>query len=127
MRAAIVKNGVVQDLIIVSSVGDFPECIACPDHVSIGMAIDAPYVEPSPLAAVIPQRVEMAQARLALLESGYLSAVETAMASMPKSAQIEWEFRSHVARQSSLVSAMQSLLQLTDQQVDELFVLAAGK
>ena len=80
-----------------------------------------------PVVVQIPQRVEMAQARLALHESGYLASVETAMAAMPKDAQIEWEFRTHVSRQSPLVSAMQSLLSLTEQQLDDLFILAASK
>jgi hypothetical protein len=84
----------------------------------------AAYVAPPPPAPVVPQRVEMAQARLALHQAGYLTSVEAAMAALPKAAQIEWEFRSHVARQSPLVSAMQGVLTLTDQQVDDLFTLA---
>ncbi len=100
-----------------------------PDDVQVGwIKVGGVFVPPPPKpVTTVPQRVEMAQARLALHESGYLSVVETAMAAMPKDAQIEWEFRTSVNRQSPLVAAMASLLQLTDAQMDELFVLAATK
>lgn len=76
---------------------------------------------------VVPQSVDMAQARLALLDAGYLDDVEAAMAGMPKSAQIEWEFRTTVARSSSLVQAVAQLLSLTESQIDDLFILAGEK
>ncbi len=79
----------------------------------------------TPDVIAVPQRVEMAQARLALLQGGHLETVNAAMFSMPKAAQIEWEFRSHVARRSPLVEAMIQLLGLSEQQADDLFILAA--
>lgn len=78
---------------------------------------------PSP---IVPTRVEMAQARLALLQQGLLDDVEAAMSSMPRDAQIEWEFRSHVVRTSPLVTALATQLQLDEAQLDALFTLAAS-
>lgn len=86
---------------------------------------------PEPVIVVdVPQSVDMAQARLALLGAGiYASAVDALIAAMPspqrEAAQIEWEFRSTVRRGSDLVLAMAAALQLTDRQVDDLFTLAA--
>lgn len=89
----------------------------------------APYVPappPPPAPPVVPTRVEMAQARLALLQEGLLDDVEAAMSSMPRDAQIEWEFRSHVVRNSPLVTALAAQLHLNDTQLDALFTLAAS-
>lgn len=72
--------------------------------------------------------VTMRQARLALLQQGLLANVEAAIASMSepdKSAvTIEWEYASTVERLSSWVIAMTTALGLTDEQMDDLFVLA---
>ncbi len=71
----------------------------------------------------------MRQARLALLQSGLLSQVNTAVASMPgvagDTARIEWEFSSTVERNRPLVQSLVGALGLTDAQLDDLFRLAA--
>lgn len=72
-----------------------------------------------------PKVVKMKQARLALLDAGHLTAVETAIASMSKAAQIEWEFSETVERDSALVAAIATLIPLTDAEVDALFVTAS--
>jgi len=80
--------------------------------------------------ASIPFKVDMRQARLALLQSGHLSTVSNAIASMQgvdgDAARIEWEFAATVIRDDSLTQALISILGLTDLQVDELFT-QAGK
>lgn len=77
------------------------------------------------LAARVPSVVEMAQARLALLNSGLLDTVESNLASMSQSAQIEWEYRTTVRRDNALVAAMKAQLGWTDEQLDNLFIAAA--
>lgn len=79
----------------------------------------APYVPP------VPQSVSMAQARLALLQDGSLDAVMVAVVGMPMAAQIEWEFRATVERQSGLVAAVGAILGKSAAELDALFVLAA--
>ncbi|HAJ72424.1 MAG TPA: hypothetical protein DCO68_10140 [Methylophilaceae bacterium] len=73
--------------------------------------------------------VSMRQARLALFNSGYLSQVNTIIASFPEpqrtAAQIEWEFAADVVKTSPLVTALKTALGLTDQQLTDLFVLAS--
>jgi len=73
--------------------------------------------------------VTMRQARLALLQQNLLSGVEAAIAAMPEpdrsQVAIEWEYASTVERLSPWMDAMGTALGLTDEQLDDLFVLAA--
>ena len=84
---------------------------------------------PPPPPVVIPQSVTMRQARLALLQSGMLTQVNTAVANMPgaagDAARIEWEFSSTVERNRPLVQSLTGALGLTESQLDDLFRLAA--
>ncbi len=67
----------------------------------------------------------MAQARLALLQSGLLAQVENAVAAAGQAVQIEWEYRDAVYRDSALVEALAAQLGWTSAQLDDLFRLAA--
>lgn len=82
---------------------------------------------PAPLP--VPDAVTMRQARLALLQSGLLAQVNTAIANMPGAAgdtsRIEWEFSSTVERNRPLVQSLIGALGLTESQLDDLFRLAA--
>lgn len=73
----------------------------------------------------------MRQARLALLEAGRLAAVNAAIAAMPspqkEAAQIEWEFASHVERQSPFLQGLAAAINLDGADLDQLFILAASK
>lgn len=79
--------------------------------------------------APVPRAVTMRQARLALLGAGLLPAVNAAVAAMPgvagDAARIEWEFSSEVQRDKALAQALASVLNLTDAQLDALFITAA--
>jgi hypothetical protein len=69
------------------------------------------------------------QARLALLGSGQLASIETAIAALEeptKSAvEIEWEYAVSIERTSTWVVAMTDALGMTPEQVDQLFETAA--
>ena len=79
--------------------------------------------------APLPTVVTMRQARLALLQQGLLSQVQLAIDSLPspqkEAAQIEWEYATEVRRDSSLVQNLSVGLDLTDEQIDSLFLLAS--
>lgn len=81
------------------------------------------YIEPEPII-IIPQVITMRQARLQLLEVGLLDDVEAFVALYRKS-QIEWEYANEVYRQSQLVEAIKGALNLTDTQIDNMFVEAS--
>lgn len=83
----------------------------------------APYVEPE-IIVFVPQSVTMRQARLQLLEVGLLDEVE-AFVSQNRKWQIEWEYANEVYRDSPLISALKSLLNLTDEQIDTIFIEAS--
>lgn len=78
----------------------------------------------------VPQSITPRQARLALLGAGLLSSVDAALAGLPDpqktAAQIEWEYAINVERNSPLVSSLGGALGLTEAQIDELFITAAG-
>lgn len=82
-----------------------------------------------PVIPAIPLSVTMRQARLALLQTGKLAQVNTAVAAMPgaagDAARIEWEFSSTVERHRPLVESLGVALGMTDAQLDDLFTLAA--
>ena len=76
----------------------------------------------------IPQEVTKFQAKVALYQAGMLEAVEAEI-SKPETQmemKLAWQDAQTFKRTSSFVNGMASLLGLTDQQVDDLFVLAAG-
>ena len=72
--------------------------------------------------ATIPSVISMRQARLALLQSGLLSQVDTAIAAMSDADRIDWQFAQTVERTHPLVATMTAQLNLTTKQLDDLFV-----
>jgi hypothetical protein len=79
--------------------------------------------------ALIPHAVTMRQARLAMLYSGILGAVEEMIAAMPgeegEFARIDWAYAHDVKRDWPLIGALGPQLGLTEQQIDDLFIYAA--
>lgn len=86
-------------------------------------AVIEPYVEPP---APIPTVVSMRQARLALLQGGYLATVNAAIAQGGQADQITWEYATEVDRSDPLVANMALALNLTETDLDNLFTLAAS-
>jgi hypothetical protein len=83
----------------------------------------APYTAPT-VAVVIPTQITMRQTRLYLLNIDLLDEVES-IVSQNRAWQIEWEYASEVQRTNQLIVAMQQELQLTNQQVDDMFLEAS--
>lgn len=95
----------------------------------------APYVvykrrSDAEIAAIIkskiPTIVTMRQARLALLASGLLPTVNAAVAAADDATKITWEFSSEVQRSNPLIATLAAALMLTEEQLDDLFTLAAS-
>lgn len=72
----------------------------------------------------VPQEVTMRQAQQALLQAGILDAVERVVAQADRSVQIDWLKGQTVRRDWPALTVVQSLLGMTDRQIDELFILA---
>lgn len=81
------------------------------------------YIEPEPII-IIPQVITMRQARLQLLEVGLLDDVE-ALVALDRKSQIEWEYASEVYKESPLIESVKGALNLTDAQIDSMFVEAS--
>lgn len=70
--------------------------------------------------------VTMRQARLALLQSGLLATIQTAITNGTDDAmKIEWEYATEVRRDWASLIALTTTLGMTDIQLDSLFELAA--
>lgn len=88
-------------------------------------------LEPVPDKVVpgdVPQEVTMRQARLACLHYGILETLNALVAAMPgvegEAARIEWEYASTIKRTSPLALAMISQAGVTEEQLDQMFILA---
>jgi hypothetical protein len=126
MRAAIIENGIVTNIVLVDSLAGKIDGASA----NIGDTWDgATFSTPAPVVTV-PRSVSKRQARLALHRAGVLVTINAAFAAMPGDAgieaRIEWEDAGDIERSSPLVGAMGSVLGMTSAQVDALFIAAAG-
>lgn len=84
---------------------------------------------PDPPKLVVPSQITMRQARLALHNAGLLSSVQSTIDSLPEpqktTAQIEWEYSNTMQRSNPLILALSPALNLTSEQIDELFIQGA--
>lgn len=75
-----------------------------------------------------PKVVTMRQARLALLQSGLLATVETAITSgTDETIKIEWEYATEVKRDWASLIVLMTALGKTSADIDALFQLASTK
>jgi hypothetical protein len=87
------------------------------------------FIAPPPLPQVVPKSISMAQARSILITTDNLSKVLSALNSITgiegELARSEFEFAQTVDRYRPLTLQMQALLNLTDKQLDDLFIRAS--
>lgn len=74
----------------------------------------------------VPYKISIRQAKLALLGAGLLDDIENAIASADRSVQISWEYATEFERDNPLILYFQSQLNLSKEQVDNLFIQAKG-
>ena len=75
---------------------------------------------------IVPTEVTMRQARLALLQSGVLETVNQSIANGREADKITWEYATEVNRSDSLVQNLAIRLNLTETDLDNLFLLASS-
>lgn len=144
MQYALVKNGLVEKVILAdaefidSLEPDWDVAVPVDVAVSIGWSYaDGIFAPPAPVEEnpITPQparvrSLPMASARRALLNAGLLSRVDSAINMMPspdkEHAKIDWEYRTTVERNSSLVRDLGKALDLTEAQIDDLFKAGAS-
>lgn len=78
-------------------------------------------------ASIVPEKkitsVSMRQARLALLQAGFLPAIDAEMSSDEQ--KIWWDYSPTVERDNSFVIQVTAKLGISEAQVDDLFTLAS--
>lgn len=74
-----------------------------------------------------PKTVTMRQARLALLQAGLLTPIDTAIANGSDEAmKIEWEYATQIERNWSSLITLTTAMGMTSEQLDDLFLLASA-
>jgi len=74
----------------------------------------------------VPEKISMRQMRLSLLQSNLLNSVQALVDAAGNEAyQIEWEYANDVLRSAPLVALFGSELGLTEEQIDNIFILGA--
>lgn len=131
MRWALIEGGTVANVV---EQDDQPQIagqwVACGDAGPGWLYDGSAFVNPNPPVAppAVPASVTMRQARLALLATGKLAAVESAIAALPDPAKtaatIEWEYSNEVQRHNGFVAQLGPALSMTEAQLDALFVQA---
>lgn len=131
MSYAEVKEGVVTNIIVCDDafaaahgfLGPVPEGIKIGDFHNDGEWSQ----RETPV--IVPDSIDMRRARLALRAAGHLAAVNAAIEAMEgyagEDARIEWEYATAIKRDHPVVAAMQTVLGLTDEDLDNLFIAAA--
>lgn len=84
-----------------------------------------PYTPPPPAPAV-PTSVSPWQMRRALNQLGLRSTVEAAVAAADQDTKDGWEFATEFRRDNTLLLGMAASLNMADQDLDDLFTLAAS-
>lgn len=88
------------------------------------------FSSPLPTEPIVPSEVTMRQAKLALLRAGLYEQVEQGIGTLPspqkEEAAIEWYYSSVMRRDKPFVSILGASLNLTEQQIDQLFQVAAS-
>ena len=131
MRAHVIENGVITNTVVVNNLTDIPNLVAAVGNEGIGWLYDGESFSPPPPNPVqIPQEITMRQARLALLDIGLLANVQTAINTLPEpdktKAQIEWEYSNALQRDNPFVTTLGTALGLSSDDIDNLFITAAG-
>lgn len=79
--------------------------------------------------ATVPQSITMRQARLALLSAGLLAQVDAAIDGLDEpdrtTARIEWEYALEIRRDHTLIAGLAAIMNLSEPQIDDLFIAAA--
>lgn len=131
MRYAVINGSIVENIALADAEFAAEQgWLACPDEAGPGWTVDAEgtFSPPAPaiVAPEVPEVVTMRQARLAMLDAGILEAVNSAIEDLPSPqkevALIEWDHSAEVRRDNPLVTMLGVALDMTDEQIDALFI-----
>lgn len=135
MRIALIKNGIVEN-VVESAHGMHPEFTEIESDIAgVGDSWDGENFLPvpgeimEPVEPVVVKTLEVScfQAKVALDQSGLLGAVQAIMdaPATPNRIKLAWNSGATFKRYSDMIVSMAALLGLTNEQIDDLFALAA--
>lgn len=128
-RYAVVSDNIIKNVILADKeFADQFGYIEIPDYVGVGWEIiNDQYIEPGLPAS--PEVISMRQARLILFKNNLLHLVDNLIQALPdgvkEEAFIEWEYATEVRRDSNLVLILGNMLNLSDNDINNMFIAAA--
>lgn len=82
-------------------------------------------VDPATLPPPVPSTITPRQVRLLLLQQGKLADVEAMIAQQGEATRITWEYALEFNRNDPLLAQLAAGLGITDEQLDQFFILAS--
>ncbi len=80
----------------------------------------------TPAPPIVPQVVTPLQARRAINAANLRTAIEAAVAAADQDTKDAWEYATEIRRDNPIIAAMAASLNLTGEQIDDLFRAAAN-
>lgn len=127
MRYALIQNGIVANVVEQDDTPSIPgQWVACGDA-GPGWAFDGETFTAGASINAVPRSVSRFEARAALHYAGLLESVEAYMAQpgVDVITRLAWADATDFERDSPMLASIAALLNLTEQQVDDLFRAAA--
>lgn len=124
MRYARIENGRVVNVVLATQ--PLSEDYIASDTAQIGDSyIDGVFTPPQPIVQV-PQEVSPAQFRRALNSLNLRTIVESTVSQADQDTKDMWEYSTSFHRDNSLLNSMAVLMNITSQQLDDVFILAGS-
>ena len=117
-------NGVILNTIVVDDLNIFPRLVDAAIGGKIGDSIINGHVVPVPAVKAIPMVVSPRQIRQAMTKANLRLRVENAVAASDQDTMDWYEFATEFRRDSPVVAMLAAALQVTDEQLDDLWILA---
>lgn len=105
---------------------DYIVILSDAERETLEITVQAPPT-PTPVSTEpqVPFEVTMRQARLTLSRAGLLNDINLAIQSMGEESKIEWEYATHVQRDSPLIEMVRQGKGLSEKDIDNLFISAS--
>lgn len=105
---------------------DWLRNMSASDRAAWGLVeLPEPVAPVTPAPPAVPQVVTPLQARRAINAAGLRSSIEAAVAAADQDVKDAWEYATEIRRDNALIATMAATLNLTETDIDNLFIVAA--